>query len=108
MLDAILWLTSAWDSVESKTISKCFQKCGFSDARLDAATTDDDEWDDDEWDDDEWDDDEWDDDEWDDDEWDDDEWDDADLLPLLPPGITFKDYVDSRRQTTLYAFAVHK
>ena len=59
VLDAILWLTSAWDSVKPDTISKCFQKCEFSDALLDAATTDDDEWD------------------------------DADLLPLLPPGITF-------------------
>ena len=65
VLDAVLWLTSAWDSVKSETISKCFQKCGFSDALLDAATTDDDEWD------------------------------DADLLPLLPPDITFKDSVDS-------------
>ena len=46
MSDAILWLTSAWDSVKPETISKCFQKCRFSDVLLDAATTDDDEWDD--------------------------------------------------------------
>ena len=71
VLDAILWLTSAWDSVKPETISKCFQKCGFSEALLDAATTDDDEWD------------------------------DVDLLPLLPHGITFKDYVASDNKVAM-------
>ena len=37
VLDAILWQTSAWGSVKPETISKCFQKCGFSEALLDAA-----------------------------------------------------------------------
>ncbi|KAI0215976.1 Tigger transposable element-derived protein 6 [Lamellibrachia satsuma] len=44
---------------------------GFSEALLDAATTDDDEWD------------------------------DADLLPLLPHGITFKDYVASDNKVAM-------
>ena len=39
VLDAILWLTTAWDSVSPETI----QKCGVSDAIVDASS--DDEWD---------------------------------------------------------------
>ena len=30
VLDAIMWLKSAWDSVQPTTIQKCFQKCGFA------------------------------------------------------------------------------
>ena len=29
ILDAIMWLKSAWDSVQPDTIKKCFAKCGF-------------------------------------------------------------------------------
>ena len=29
VLDAIYWLKSSWDEVESSTIERCFQKCGF-------------------------------------------------------------------------------
>ena len=63
VLDAILWLTTAWDSVSPETIQKCFRKCGFSDAIVDASS--------------------------------DDEWDEEDLRPLLPPGTSLRDYVDS-------------
>ena len=63
VLDAILWLTTAWDSVFPETIQKCFRKCGFSDAIVDASS--------------------------------DDEWDEEDLRPLLPPGTSLRDYVDS-------------
>ena len=30
ILDAILWLKSAWDDVQPMTIQKCFAKCGFT------------------------------------------------------------------------------
>ena len=64
VLDAILWLTTAWDSVSPETIQKCFHnKYGFSDAIVDASS--------------------------------DDEWDEEDLRPLLPPGTSLRDYVDS-------------
>jgi len=29
LLDAIQWLTSAWDKISEETIEKCFKKCGF-------------------------------------------------------------------------------
>ena len=29
LLDAIQWLTSAWDQISEETIEKCFKKCGF-------------------------------------------------------------------------------
>ena len=29
VLDAVMWLKSAWDSVQPTMIRKCFQKCGF-------------------------------------------------------------------------------
>ena len=63
VLDAILWLTTAWDSVSPETIHKCFRKCGFSDAIVDASS--------------------------------DDECDEEDLRPLLPPGTSLRDYVNS-------------
>lgn len=34
VLDAILWLKTAWDSVQPATIQKCFSKCGFNENRL--------------------------------------------------------------------------
>ena len=63
VLDAILWLTTAWDSVSPETIQKCFRKCGLSDAIVDVSS--------------------------------DDEWDEEDLRPLLPPGTSLRDYVNS-------------
>ena len=63
VLDAILWLTTAWNSVSPETIQKCFRKCGFSDTIVDASS--------------------------------DDEWDEDDLRPLLPPGTSLRDYVNS-------------
>ena len=63
VLDAILWLTTAWDSVSPETIQKCFRKCGFLDAIVDASS--------------------------------DDEWDEEDLRPLLPPGTSLRDYINS-------------
>ena len=30
VLDAILWLKAAWDSVSASTITKCFVNCGFT------------------------------------------------------------------------------
>ena len=32
VLDAIMWLKSAWDNVKPTTIQKCFAKCGFTQA----------------------------------------------------------------------------
>ena len=32
ILDAIMWLKSAWDSVKPTTIQKCFARCGFNKA----------------------------------------------------------------------------
>jgi hypothetical protein len=29
VVDAIQWLTSSWDSLDSDTITKCLTKCGF-------------------------------------------------------------------------------
>lgn len=29
LLDAIQWLTSAWDQISEETIENCFKKCGF-------------------------------------------------------------------------------
>ena len=29
VLDAILWLKSAWSEVKEETIQKCFKHCGF-------------------------------------------------------------------------------
>ena len=29
VLDAIYWIKSSWDEVESSTIVNCFEKCGF-------------------------------------------------------------------------------
>lgn len=30
VLDALLWLKSAWECVSAMTIQKCFLKCGFN------------------------------------------------------------------------------
>ena len=32
ILDAIMWLQSAWDSVKPTTVQKCFAMCGFNKA----------------------------------------------------------------------------
>ena len=40
VLDAILWLKSAWDSVKAVTIERCFAKCGFLDTLVDAQDED--------------------------------------------------------------------
>ena len=40
VLDAILSLTTAWNSVSPETIHKCFRKCGYSDAIVDASSDD--------------------------------------------------------------------
>ena len=32
VLDAIMWLKTAWDNVKPTTIQKCFAKCGFTQA----------------------------------------------------------------------------
>ena len=29
LLDAIQWLTSAWEQISEEAIEKCFKKCGF-------------------------------------------------------------------------------
>ena len=34
ILDAIMWLKSAWDEVQPASIQKCFAKCGFSEQLL--------------------------------------------------------------------------
>ena len=34
ILDAIMWLKSAWDEVQPASIQKCFSKCGFSEQLL--------------------------------------------------------------------------
>ena len=34
LLDAIMWLKSAWDAVKEMTIERCFAKCGFVDTSV--------------------------------------------------------------------------
>jgi len=46
VLDAIYWISSAWDEVDESTILKCFQRCGFnlpSENNINSVNEDDDE-----------------------------------------------------------------
>ncbi len=45
ILDAILWMRSAWNAVTSDTIAKCFAKCGFDNNQPSTSDTDDNLWD---------------------------------------------------------------
>ncbi len=45
VLDAILWVHSAWNTVTSDTITKWFAKCGFTTDQPSTNDTDDDLWD---------------------------------------------------------------
>ncbi len=65
ILDAILWMRAVWDAVSAEAMSKCFARCGFGNE----GTPDDDT--------------------------DDGSWDPEDLQPLLPAGVTLRDYATS-------------
>ncbi len=64
VLDAIQWLTQAWDAVKPSTIVKCVAKCGIGLDNVPAECDDDEDWDDD------------------------------DLLPILQAGSTMREFVE--------------